>query len=121
MKLVTCMIVGLCSLSALAIQGSCRGFYGNQEIVVNVYGPGMDPLAAVGTVLVAGKEVAQFEGQAARINYFTLSGKVTNGYGDTAEAKVTDMGQMTGVLKSLKIAAHGINWQNIPMKCVGSR
>ena len=105
------------SLQAFAISGACKGLVNGKELVINVYGTGNDPREATGTLMLSGKEISQFDGQDARLNFFTLSGKITNYQGDYAEGKVTDMGKLKGILTRLIVKTAGIDASNIPLQC----
>lgn len=117
MKTVTASLILLLSSTAFAISGECRGTHQGEEILLSGYAAGSDPREGVARVSVAGREVALFEGQDARINYLFQSARVMNPQGDELEGKVVSLTEKTALITKLVVRGFGIDYRNIPVSC----
>jgi hypothetical protein len=99
-------------------RAGCKGVYQGKSVSFSGVGKSItDIKRGHGSISVDGRIVADFEGEDMKINYFTQSFKVTNNRGALLEAKVTNIGKGTGVIKRLSIPEFGIEYRNIPMSC----
>ncbi len=99
-------------------RAGCKGVYQGKAVSFSGVGKSITDIKnGHGSISVDGRIVADFEGEDMKINYFTQSFKVTNNRGALLEAKVTNIGRGTGVIKRLSIPEFGIEYKNIPMSC----
>lgn len=99
-------------------KAGCRGVYQGKSVSFSGVGKSITDIKnGRGSISVDGKNVADFEGEDMKINYFTQSFKVTNNHGALLEARVTNISKGTGVIKRLYVPEYGIDYRNIPMSC----
>ncbi len=123
-KLSLALIFALSSTIATAVveeangRAGCKGVYQGKSVSFSGVGKSITEIKkGRGSISVAGRIVADFEGEDMKINYWTQSFKVTNNHGALLEAKVTNIGKGTGVIKRLLVPEFGIDYRNIPMSC----
>lgn len=123
-KLSLALIFALISsLATAAVEettgtAGCKGVYQGKSVSFRGVGKSITEIKkGRGSISVAGRVVADFEGEDMKINYWNQSFKVTNNHGALLEAKVTNIGKGTGVIKRLVVPEFGIDYRNIPMSC----
>lgn len=116
--IVLIVTLSLLSQAAFAAKGGCSGVHQGKKIIFNglIINP-LDTSTGRGNISVAGRVIAEFEGEDLRINYLFQTFKASNNHGDLVEGKVTNMSNMTGIMKRLYVRGYGIDFRNIPMKC----
>jgi hypothetical protein len=88
-------------------RAGCKGVYQGKSVSFSGVGKSItDIKRGHGSISVDGRIVADFEGEYMNINRGAL-----------LEAKVTNIGKGTGVIKRLSIPEFGIEYRNIPMSC----
>ena len=120
-KKVMCLITAALvsgTVAAAPTRGTCTGTYGGKKIVFKGLIMNMsDTDTGRGSISVAGRVVAAFEGEDLRINYLFQTFKVKNNHGDLVEGRVNNLIRQTGVIKRLYVPGFGIDYRNIPMAC----
>ncbi len=119
LKIIVLIVsLSLFTSAAFAGRGGCAGVHNGKKIIFNglITNP-MDTSTGRGNISVGGRVIAEFEGEDLRINYLFQTFKASNNHGDLVEGKVTNMRNMTGVMKRLYVRGYGIDYRNIPMKC----
>lgn len=97
----------------------CSGKHQGKSVVLNAQIEKVsDPKSGMGTVSVDGREVAEFGGADAKINYIFLSAKVQNARGEILEGKVTDLTNGSALVTRLLVPGYGIDFKNITITCV---
>ncbi len=114
MKMTVLVFLSLLSTLANALTGNCVGTRGRDRIVVVLSGTQQN---GSGSVSVAGRQVARFDGPDLRVNFVMQSIRARNAHGDVVEARVTNLSRQTGVLSRLIVPAYGINFSQVPVQC----
>lgn len=108
----------LLSTAHAATNVRCDGKYQGKSVVLSGSVQDiMDPRSGTGAVSVDGREVANFAGSDAKINYVFLSAKVQNARGELVEGKITDLQKGSGLITRLHVPGFGIDFRNIPVTC----
>ena len=116
MKRLACLLALLAS-TAQAANLHCSGTARGTRIVVTARGTLMNPDAGAGSVVVAGRLVARFDGEDVNLNYLTKSMRARNAHGDIVEARVTNLNRGTGMINRLVVPAFGISYARVPVQC----
>lgn len=117
MKLMLALILTAASLPSLAAVVRCEGVHRGARIVVNAQGSLANTRDGSGSITVAGRRVALFDGDQVRINYLTQSLRAANDQGDRVEARVRNLNSGAGVIGRLQVPAFGIDYRNVAVVC----
>jgi len=117
MKLTLAALLTSLSLSSFAAVVRCEGVHRGAKIVVNAQGSLTNTRDGSGSISVAGRRVALFDGDQVRINYLTRALRAANDQGDQVQARVTNLNSGAGVIGRLHVPAFGIDYRNVAVVC----
>lgn len=117
MKLFLAVIIATLSLPTMAAIGRCVGTHRGAKIIVNAQGNPANTRNGTGSISVAGRQVAQFDGDQLRVNYLTRTMRVVNDQGDRVEGRLHNVISGVSTITRLLIPAYGIDYRNIPVVC----
>ena len=120
MKLILFIFLSLTTINAFAVSavGGCLGRY--QGIDIKLHGVISDKSnldSAEGSVIIAGREVARFNGADLRYNIILMTFKARNYQGDIIEGKVKSISEKSAVFSRLYVPAFGIDLRNVFVTC----
>lgn len=108
----------LFTVSASAATATCNGKVGGLKLDFFAKGSLVRKNDGIGQVKINGRVVAQFDGDSAKINYFTRSFTIKNARGDVVEGKLNNL--MTGASTLTKLILPGEGTKivtGVPVKC----
>lgn len=108
----------LSAVSANAATAKCHGKVGGLKLDFFAKGSLVRKNDGVGQVKINGRVVAQFDGDSARINYFTRSFTIKNNRGDVVEGKLNNLITGASTLTKLILPGEGTSiLTGVPVKC----
>lgn len=114
---LTVLTSALFSFQAAAASASCTGKVRGAKLFFYAKGSLMNKNDGVGHVKINGRVVAQFDGDYARINFFTKSFSIRNNRGDVVEGRLSNMMSGAGTLTRMVLPGEGIRLVNVPVDC----
>ncbi len=117
MKFIIVLILASFSLSAFAAIARCEGSHRGSRIIVHAQGNPANTRDGSGYISVAGRQVAQFDGDQLRVNYFTRTIRGANDQGDRIEGRLNNLRSGASTITRLQISAYGIDYRNISVVC----
>lgn len=96
---------------------NCHGRVRGQTISFYAQGSLVRQRDGVGHVKIAGRIVARFDGDAARVNYLAKSFSIRNDRGDLVEGKVNNFSTGSSTLTRMVLPGEGIRVVNLPVSC----
>ncbi len=102
--------------AAQAATASCSGKFRNLNLFFKAQGSIAHKNDGTGFVKINNRVVAQFDGDAANINYLTQSFRIRNNRGDVVEGKLHNLSG-AATLTRLELPGEGIRIYNTPVRC----
>jgi hypothetical protein len=120
MKKLFFMLFALTAMNAYAVSGigGCSGHH--QGLDIKIRGAISDKSnieTAEGSLIIAGREVARFQGADLRYNILLWTFKARNNHGDLVEGKVKSITEKSATFSRIYIPAYGIDLRNIFVTC----
>lgn len=107
----------LFSVQAFAASASCNGKVKNHKLFFFARGSLMNKNDGSGHVKINNRVVAEFDGDAARINYIRRSFSIRNNRGDIVEGRLLNVRTGAAVLTRMVLPGEGIRVSEAPVKC----
>ncbi len=107
----------LFTVNANAMSAACAGKFRNMNLKFFAQGSLLHKRDGSGFVKINNRIVAQFDGDAARINYLRKSFSIRNDRGDYVEGKVLSFSTGASTLTRMDLPGEGIRVVNVPVNC----
>lgn len=117
MKFIMTLALASFSLSTLAAVARCEGVHRGSRVIVHAQGNPANTRQGTGHITVAGRQVAQFDGNQLRVNYITRTIRGMNDQGDRVEGRLNNLSSGASTITLLQIPAFGIDYRNVSVVC----
>ncbi len=105
------------SFSAFAKTAICSGRVNRASLYFEARGSLMKKRDGSGFVKINNRVVAEFDGDAARINYFKKTFSIRNDRGDIISGKLNNLSTGASTLTQMVLPGEGVTLSNVPVRC----
>lgn len=116
-KLSLAFVLSVFCFQGFASTAGCHGSVNGKKLNFYASGSLSNKDEGDGFVKIDGKEVARFEGSAAKINYLGRKFSIRNNRGDVVIGKLHNVFNGRSTLQKLSIPGEGIEIANVPVTC----
>lgn len=109
--------VALLAEQARAMTATCSGRYQRASLYFEAHGSLLHKRDGRGFVRINNRVVAEFDGDAAHINYLRKTFSIRNDRGDVVEGRLNSVSTGASTLTSMVLPGEGIRVANVPVNC----